>query len=242
MNNSLENYRKDELRNKLSRAGFRPLDVMLTGTTGAGKSSTINAIFNASKAAVGFGCEPETQQITHYTLHDFLRFWDTPGLGDSVAKDAGHKRNIAELLDKKYNMHNCDYGFIDMVLLVIEGSRRDLGTTCTLLNEVIMPRISSDRILVIINQADAAMKGRHWDAQNNKPDAVLQNFLQEQARSVKERLSSSSGLEVPKIVHCSAEYGSGIKEVMDFIIDRMPLCRRPVSRLAGRHFFVSGIC
>ena len=49
-----------------------------------------------------------------------------------------------------------------MVLVIIEGSNRDMGTTYQLLNEVVIPNIQSDRILVAINQADFAMKGRHW--------------------------------------------------------------------------------
>ena len=35
-------------------------NVLITGATGCGKSSTINALFNTEKAKVGTGVDPET--------------------------------------------------------------------------------------------------------------------------------------------------------------------------------------
>ena len=67
-----------------------------------------------------------------------------------------------------------------LAVVVIEGSNRDMGTTYALLNEVLVPSIQSDRILVLINQADMAMKGRHWDHVNRRPDPVLLDFLDQQ--------------------------------------------------------------
>ncbi len=38
-------YRTDDIENNLSKMNIRPLDVMVTGVTGAGKSTTLNAFF-----------------------------------------------------------------------------------------------------------------------------------------------------------------------------------------------------
>ncbi|WVU42142.1 hypothetical protein V3433_12050 [Fusobacterium polymorphum] len=38
-------YRTTDINNNLNRIGIRPLDVMVTGVTGAGKSTTLNAFF-----------------------------------------------------------------------------------------------------------------------------------------------------------------------------------------------------
>lgn len=58
---SLKNYRFDDLRQKIRDADLlRPLDVLLVGATGAGKSSTLNAVFGMEVAKVGDGVEPET--------------------------------------------------------------------------------------------------------------------------------------------------------------------------------------
>ena len=39
-------------------------------------------------AEVGVGVDPETSNITSYTL-DNLTIWDTPGLGDGIENDKG---------------------------------------------------------------------------------------------------------------------------------------------------------
>lgn len=107
-------------------------------------------------------------ELDSYSLNDVIRFWDTPGLGDGVQADQIHSTKIVDLLYKTYTLDEQQYGFIDLVLIIIEGANRDMGTTYKLLNEVIVPNIQRDRILVAINQADVAMKGRHWLKSENK--------------------------------------------------------------------------
>jgi predicted GTPase len=64
------------------------------GATGTGKSSTLNALFNSTVAKVGHGVDPETQIISAYSLHDYLRFHDSAGLGDGKDNDLTHSKNI----------------------------------------------------------------------------------------------------------------------------------------------------
>ena len=170
-------YRNIDIEKKLSIARFRPLDIMVTGVTGAGKSTTLNSFFKKEVAKVGTGVDPETMELDSYTLNDLVRFWDTPGLGDGVEIDRIHSKKIVDLLYKTYILDDTTYGWIDLVLVIIEGANRDMGTTYNLLNNVIVPNFQRDRILVVINQADVAMKGRHWDNKRNKPDSVLEKFL-----------------------------------------------------------------
>ena len=101
--------------------GINPLDVMVTGVTGAGKSTTLNSLFQKEIAVVGKGVDPETMTLDNYSLNDFFRLWDTPGLGDSSQKDQEHSKKIIELLYKDYYKDDKQYGFIDMVLIIIEG-------------------------------------------------------------------------------------------------------------------------
>lgn len=220
------NYRTGDIDSKLKIARFRPLDVMVTGVTGAGKSTTLNSFFQKQVAKVGDGVAPETMELTSYQLNDVFRLWDTPGLGDGVEEDKIHSKRLIDLLYKTYSLDNKTYGFIDMVVVVIEGSNRDMGTTYKLLNEVIVPNIQGDRILVVINQADVAMKGRNWDSNGNLPNETLREFLEEKALSIQKRVKEATGVSIRKPIYYSAENNYNIEKLFDFIIDNMPLQRR----------------
>lgn len=219
-------YRIDDLRDKMNRMEIRPLDVMVTGVTGAGKSTTLNGLFEKCVAKVGNGVDPETMDLTAYELNNVARFWDTPGLGDGVNRDKVHSKKIIDLLYKTYRIDNKVYGWIDMVLIIIEGINRDMGSTYKLLNEIIVPNFQRDRILVAINQSDVAMKGRHWDSSNNRPDATLEKFLKEQVESIKRRVKEATGVEIITPVYYSGEYGYNVNKLMDLIIDNIPTNRR----------------
>jgi len=198
---SFKYYRKNDIEKKLEKARFRPLDVMVTGVTGAGKSTTLNTIFKKNVATVGNGVDPETMDLDSYSLNDVFRLWDTPGLGDGVANDEIHKRKLVDLLYKTYSLDGNIYGWIDSAIVVLEGLNRDMGSTYTLLNEVIVPNIQADRILVVINQADMAMKGRHWNKETNRPDEVLVDFLERQALSIQNRVKEATGVTIRKPVY-----------------------------------------
>ena len=227
---ALNNYRVRDIEKKLEKARFRPLDVMVTGVTGGGKSTTLNTIFRKNVATVGNGVDPETMYLDYYLLNDVFRLWDTPGLGDGVANDETHKRKLIDLLYKTYSLDGNIYGWIDSVIVVLEGLNRDMGSTYTLLNEVIVPNIQAERILVVINQADMAMKGRHWNKETNRPDEVLLDFLEKQTISIQNRVKEATGVTIKKPVYYSAEYGYNVEKLLDFIIDNMIVERRSLIR------------
>ena len=223
---NFRDYRKMDIEKKLEKARFMPLDVMVTGVTGAGKSTTLNTIFKKNVATVGNGVDPETMDLDSYSLNDVFRLWDTPGLGDGVANDEIHKRKLVDLLYKTYSLDGNIYGWIDSAIVVLEGLNRDMGSTYTLLNEVIVPNIQADRILVVINQADMAMKGRHWNKETNEPDEILIEFLEKQASSIQNRVKEATGVTIMKPVYYSAEYSYNVEKLLDFIIDNIILERR----------------
>lgn len=181
------------------------INLMITGGTGCGKSSTINALFNADKAKVGTGSDPETMSITKYQMKS-LTIWDTPGLGDG-SKDDMHKKNIIEMLCKKDG--NGD-PLIDLVLVIVDGSSKDMGSDYELINNVLIPYLGKDsykRIIIAINKADAAMSGRHWNYEKNIPDQELTKFLDDKTASVRSRIKESTGVDVETIY-----YSAGYKE------------------------------
>lgn len=203
---NIPEFEKQKLMTKLLMLKERKINLMITGATGCGKSSTINALFNAEKAKVGVGVDPETMDIQKYEL-DNLILWDTPGLGDGKEADNRHAKNIVNKLLERDADGNL---VIDLVLVILDGGSRDLGTSYELINQVIIPNLGEDktRLLVAINQCDVAMKGRHWDYENNRPEPPLVSFLEEKVVSVKNRIKEATGVDVDPIYY-SAGYKDG---------------------------------
>lgn len=206
INAKIDEVEKNKLLKNVMRMKEQKINIMITGATGCGKSSTINALFDTEVAKVGVGVDPETMEIEKYEL-DNLILWDTPGLGDGKEADNCHAKNIIKKLAEVDNKGNA---LIDLVLVILDGSSRDLGTSYELINNVIIPNLGEDkenRILVAINQADMAMKGRNWDFNENKPNDKLKEFLEEKVRSVKNRIYEGTGVSVEPIY-----YSAGYKE------------------------------
>lgn len=236
-------------------------NIMLVGATGCGKSSTINALFavgeednvqvdvedtedgevvetkNISKyvevAKVGSKADPETKDIEKYKIGNLV-LWDTPGLGDGTEIDEHHKEVITELLKEEDEDGNA---LIDLVLVILDGSTRDLGTSYKILNEVIIPQLGEEtnRILIALNQADIAMKtGRHWDYEKNVPDETLVDFLNEKVASIKTRIKEDSNLDVEPVYYCAGyEEESGdvvrpynLSKLLYYIMQSLPAQKR----------------
>jgi predicted GTPase len=217
---------QESLVQKIKSIGVYPIDIMITGATGSGKSSTINAISKSYLAKIGKSVEPETMDISSFRLNDELRFWDTPGLGDSLEKDKLHSMKIIDLLNKDYYTNNKQYGFIDVILIVLEGGIRDMGTVYNLINQLVIPNFPKDRIIVAINQADMAMKGKYWDKLKNKPEKELINFLEDKAISIKKRVKEATNIDIIKPIYYSAEYGYNVDLLLEKIVDCLPNTKR----------------
>jgi hypothetical protein len=182
------------------------INLLITGATGSGKSSTINALFDIDIAKVGMGVDPETMDIKKFELENLI-LWDSPGLGDGKEKDIEHSKGIINKLNELDEHQN---SLIDMVLVIIDGSSRDLGTSYELINSVIIPNIGENpekRIIIAINQADVAMKGKYWNEIENRPEKELEDFLNEKVDSVKKRIKEGTGLDIEPIY-----YSAGYKD------------------------------
>ena len=213
-------------------------NIMLVGATGCGKSSTINALFAVGEnkkevAKVGSKSEPETKDIEKYRIGNLI-LWDTPGFGDGTEVDEHHKKVIKELLEEVDDAGNA---LIDLVLVILDGSTRDLGTSYKILNEIIVPEFKNDtgRILIGLNQADIAMKtGRHWNYEKNEPDEILIQFLEEKVQSIQKRIKEDSGVDILPVYYCAGyeeENGDTVRpynlsKLLYYIMQSLPAQKR----------------
>ena len=206
MNANISENDKNKMLKNVMRLKNQKMNIMITGATGCGTSSTINAMFNTEVAKVGVGVDPETMEIRKYEL-DNLVLWDTPGLGDGKEADNRHAKNI---IDKLLEVDENGNALIDLVLVILDGGSRDLGTSYQLINNVIIPNLGKgkeNRILVAINQADTAMKGHNWDYDKNEPNQKLVNFLEKKVRSVRDRVYEATHVTIEPIY-----YSAGYKD------------------------------
>jgi hypothetical protein len=198
------------------------LNIMLVGATGVGKSSTINAIFNMDIAKVGAGVDPETASIAKYEI-DNIVLWDTPGLGDSPENDKKYAVQIVDALKEKDEEGEL---LIDEVVVLIDGSNRDMKTAYEVIENVIAPYIEdSKRIIIAINQCDMGLKGRYWNYDGNYPEEQLVAFMNEKVLSVRERIKESTGILTTPLYY-SALHKYNVSKLLLAMIKSMPEKKR----------------
>lgn len=231
----IDELTKSKLLKNVLALKSQKLNIMITGATGAGKSSTINALFNTDIAKVGAGVDPETMDVTRYELNNLV-LWDSPGLGDGKEKDNLHAKNIIAKLNE---LDSKQRPLIDLVLVIVDGSTKDLGTSYELINSVIIPNLGAnpeDRILVGINQADNARKGRSvWDYDHNRPTPETEVFLKDKVRSVKARIKEATDVDVEPVFYAAgfkeadeAQNPYNLSKLLYMIINKIPKAKRAV--------------
>jgi len=180
----------------------RDINILTVGATGSGKSSTINALFDKEVAPVGVTPNPETMKIEQFELGHLI-LWDSPGIGDNVEID---KRHGKELIKKLREKTDDDEQLINIVLIIVDASSKDLGSIYWLLKNIIFPNVSdTEKVIIGLNQSDMAMKGHYWNAKLNQPEEILLDFLEKRAKSIKRRIRESTGQNLD-VVYYAAGY------------------------------------
>lgn len=213
---------REVLLKNIEQLKQQKLNILFVGATGVGKSSTINAIFNTEVAKVGYSVEPETATIQKFEIDNMI-LWDTPGLGDNPEKDKQYAVEIANALKSKDSNSQL---LIDEVVVLIDGSNRDMKTAYEVIENIIVPFIGdANRIIIAINQCDMALKGRYWNYDKKQPEEQLVSFLNEKVLSVKNRILESTGISTQPIYY-SALHNYNISKLLLTMLRSMPENKR----------------
>ncbi len=191
--------------NEVNSIQEQNINLLVIGATGVGKSSTVNALFNTNTikkkdiATIGYGVSPQTQYIKAYSLAK-LTIWDTPGFGDSL-NDTNFASEVEKLLQTK--MEN-GFGLIDMAIVILDGSSKDIGTSIDIINNILIPNFGKEaqsRILVAINKIDLIKGGRYWDYKENRPLHYLEEYLNTLTSDIKSRIHDVTNIEIEPIIY-----------------------------------------
>ena len=153
---TLPQAKTQTLRNILSQTespevvAQKPVNILLVGRTGAGKSSLINTLFQADLAEVDV--LPSTDQIQNYHWQaqtgETLTLWDTPGY---------EQVNRAELREQVL-----DYATTaDLLLLMTPALDPALQMDVDFLKEI-KTEITDLPVIVIVSQVDRLRPIREW--------------------------------------------------------------------------------
>lgn len=128
----------------------KPVNLLLFGRTGAGKSSLINSLFQADKARVDV--LPSTDKIKNYQWEmetgESLNLWDTPGY-----EQVNHPELREQVLEAATNA--------DLLLLVTPALDPALQMDADFLQEIKQQELELP-IITIITQVDRLRPMREW--------------------------------------------------------------------------------
>lgn len=237
----LDEEDKNKLKLNIKKLANTKLNILITGGTGVGKSSTINSLFNMGDeykqefSEIGTTSKPQTMEIKKYEIGRNLVLWDSPGLGDGI-KDSEHIAKINKKLHEKDSKGNA---LIDLVLVIVDAKTRDLGTTYYLITNVIIPALgenAKDRILIALNKCDQALEGDFWvKGDSPYPEEELIKYLDESVKIISDRIYETTSVRIEPIYYSSGKSRNGIQEnpynlgkLLNFIIDYTPSKKRAV--------------
>jgi predicted GTPase len=205
-----------ELAEELKRAPR----IALLGETGVGKSSTLNALFNAG--APIHHIHPCTVEPAEYAIvtevegsHGPIRVFDMPGLGQDLQSDEAFVKEYARILP------TCD-----VALWILDGCTRTLSMTQSSLLGVVSSAMSGlDRLVIGINKIDAIEPG-DWNIRTNRPSASQQKNIKARTEDVKKRLAGKIGLDDSRIIAYSARKNFQLAQLLNACMDACPKDRR----------------
>ena len=192
--------RTQTLRDILERAepvdqvAQKPVNILLVGRTGSGKSSLINTLFEADRAEVDV--LPSTDEVRNYRWRadggDALTLWDSPGY-----EQIDHDTYRDLLLDYAHQA--------DLLLLVTPAMDPALQMDVDLLEDM-RKEVSDLGAIAIVTQVDRLRPLREWDPPYNwqTGERSKEISIREATRYRQEQLGTVCDRVLPLVTRDSA--------------------------------------
>jgi hypothetical protein len=198
--------------------------VALIGFTGVGKSSTINALFNAGQEISDVrACTQEAHEVqgdvSEYTgSHGTVVVYDMPGLGEDLRADQRHLATYAAVLPR-----------IDVAVWTFHAGDRamtPMQQALLYLEERIGPQFSK-KLIFAVNKADAIAPGETaWVHKMNVPSREQQANIADFEKYIREKVQQVWPHWDGRIVTYSARRRFRLELLMTAMVDAVGTQRR----------------
>lgn len=191
--------------------------IALIGECGVGKSSTINAMFNAGLATSHVkACTQESHEL-HIEVSEVegekgaIKIYDMPGLGEDIHADEVHKQTYQRVLK------DCD-----VAVWVLDATTRHFTHTQLALRDVVAVAMGNlDRLVIGINKVDEIRPGQ-WNSQYNLPSPEQDVSIEEKINDAMEKIGKVCPLHKSRIIPYSAEKYYRLPDLLGAMLDACP--------------------
>lgn len=198
--------------------------IAIIGFTGVGKSSTLNALFNAGQPTSDVrSCTqneaPIIGDVSKYTgSKGSVIIYDMPGLGEDVYSDQKHFETYKKVLPivdiAVWTFHTGDRSMTPMQE-ALQGLIKYLGNDF------------QSKLMFAINKADAIAPGESaWNKDLNSPSPEQRRNIAELERYIKEKIRQILPMWNGPIVTYSAKTHFRLSQLMTAMIETLPKERR----------------
>ncbi|WP_323209684.1 GTPase family protein [Nodularia spumigena] len=194
------------------------------GETGVGKSSTVNALFNAGvEVSHTEACTQTARGIEIYfneleAVNGALIVYDMPGLGESRLKQKEHIAIYEKVLKD-----------VDVALWILDAQNRAIASVQQYLEaelKSINPKLL-ERMVIALNKVDLVSPGEtHWHPLANLPSEEQENNINGRIRDVKKRIREVVPNWKGTIIGYSANRRYNLPQLFDAMMDAVPKKRQ----------------
>lgn len=194
----VDEFKKSTLQLRLHELEDQPLNIMVAGPKGVGKTTTIKAMFG-NDLAEEFNA---SSGITRFQNGNLV-VWDYPGHNGDEQHDKMLDMQIGSTLSESDTEGN---PLIDMVVVVLDAAERNLNQGYRLICDVIVPALGNDfesRLVVGLNKVDLASHSYEWDFINDSPSNEVEIWPESTAALIRHCMLDESGLEIAPVCYAA---------------------------------------